>query len=175
MTARLDSWIGYVLALVIGLLLGWILFHNDVRTSQSVTYIKGDSFPYVVFQGVPKPYAVRHNDTHWIETIRDSIRTIEVVRDYFAEVDYLDTVKNDTSALIVIAETINQNRITDRVVTFQNNRPIAIIHQRNKAILTAFGGTLNGVEVGLGYRYHKNALIATYSNQGVGMRFIREW
>lgn len=83
--------------------------------------IWGDSIPYQVYVPVPKPYKVVVTDT-----LFKDVDTTAILRDYFAIVYYTDTLKNDTSALVVIVDTVSNNRLKGRSMWFQNRRPTTI-------------------------------------------------
>jgi hypothetical protein len=83
--------------------------------------VPGDSVPYDVRVEVPMPYLVRHTDT-----LLQLVDTSAILAAYFARCYYADTLKNDTSAFIALAETVTQNRIVERSLMFQNRRPTAI-------------------------------------------------
>lgn len=84
--------------------------------------IQGDSIPYEVEVPVPVPVA-SVQDTEWMF---HPVDTAAILADYNTRKVYQDTLKNDTSALIVLGEAIFQNQIVDRSLVFQNRRPIAI-------------------------------------------------
>jgi hypothetical protein len=174
-----------VFACVIFFLL--VLAHRcDYLTNPSTIYTsrQGDSVPYVVYSDKPVPYAVHIHDTIPIYDtvwtpgdttyILNPVDTARILRDYFARVQYLDTVKNDSSALIVLNETIFKNRIENREVIFQNRRKTAIIHENNHAIVLGVGGSLTGIDISAGYRNKRNVFNLTYSRLGVGLRYQRE-
>lgn len=174
-----------VLFFSIGAILTWLLLRQCSPTPEPITkYIPGDSIPYTVYKGVPTPYAVHHTDTIpfydtiWqpgdTQYVLNPIDTMFILRDYYAKVKYIDTVKNDSSALIVLNETVFKNRISDRNVIFQNRRPTAIVEERTKAIVLGIGGTVNGWDASVGYRQNRNIFNITYSSQGVGVRYQRE-
>jgi len=83
--------------------------------------LKGDSIPYEVKVRVPVPYKVEVHDTVFTD-----VDTAAILTDYFIHRTYKDTLKDDTSALIVIEETVGRNRILDRRLWYQNRRPISI-------------------------------------------------
>jgi hypothetical protein len=83
--------------------------------------IEGDSIPYVVY--CPKPIYI-YRDTGSIRY--KDIDTTDIIYDYFAEKYYSDTIKDDTSALIVLNELITQNDIYKRNFWFQNRRKTSI-------------------------------------------------
>jgi hypothetical protein len=174
-----------ILFFSIGAILMWLLLKQCSPTYKPIAkYIPGDSIPYTVYEGVPAPYAVHYTDTIplydtiWqqgdTQYVLQPIDTMLILMDYYAKVNYIDTVKNDSSALIVLNETIFKNRISDRVVTFQNRRPTAIIQERTKAIVLGVGGTVIGLDASVGYRQNRNIFNLTYSSQGLGFRYQRE-
>jgi hypothetical protein len=75
---------------------------DTVRTSDT---IPGDSIPYPVEVEVPVPVYIDTNTT--IPTIVD---TNAILRDYFARVNYCDTITDDTSFLAIIQDTVTRNR-----------------------------------------------------------------
>lgn len=149
-----------------------------------VKYIPGDSVPYTVYKDKPVPYTIIKRDTIplydtvWekgnTEYVLIPVDTANILKDYFSQVIYKDTVKNDTSALIVLNETILKNRIKMREVIFQNRRPTAIIEERKNALVFGIGGTLNGVDVSAGYRHKYDVFSVYYSSFGLGVRYQRE-
>lgn len=174
-----------LLFLTIGATMMWLLLKQCSSPSETIIkYLPGDSIPYTVYKGVPKPYAVHHTDTvpyydtAWLpgdtQYVLKPIDTMFILRDYYAKVKYIDTVKNDSSALIVLNETVFKNRISDRSVIFQNRRKTAIIQDRQKAFVLGIGGTLTGLDASIGYRQNINVFNITYSSQGVGLRYQRE-
>jgi hypothetical protein len=172
------------LILVWGIFL--LLFLKDCNkgTIVDVRYIPGDSIPYTVYKNKPVPYSVTKTDTIplydtiWMpgdtQFVIMPVDTLAILKDYFAQVVYKDTVKNDSSALIVLNETVTKNRIKMREVIFQNKRPIAIIEERKRAFVLGVGGTVNGIDVSFGYRYRTDALSLFYSGMGWGLRYQKE-
>ncbi len=60
---------------------------------------------------VPQPVYRDTGSTQWRLLPVD---TLQILSDYFARIGYLDTLQNDSNALIVVIDTISQNRITYR-------------------------------------------------------------
>lgn len=56
-----------------------------------------------------------------------NVDTQKILKDYYSNRNYDDTLKNDTDAFIRITENISQNKIKDRKLFFINRRPTAII------------------------------------------------
>lgn len=174
-----------LLFFLIGSIVTWFLLRQcSSPVPTTFKYVTGDLVPYAVFKGVPTPYAVYHTDTIppydtvWqagdTQYVLMPIDTMAILRDYYSKVKYIDTVKNDSSALIVLNETIFKNRISNREVIFQNRVRTAIIEERTKAIVLGIGGTVNGLDASIGYRQDRNIFNLTYSSLGFGVRYQRE-
>jgi hypothetical protein len=162
---------------VIGLLLSNQCNPVKEREVIRTDTIYGDSVPYIVYQGIPQPYAVHH----WHTDSFTRIDTQKVFIEHFASNEYSDTLKNDTSALIVLNEVIERNKIASRELIFQNRRATAINHiypeKVNRLHLGGHVG-LNVVGVELGYTRKENTLRLGYSSQGVYLgynRVIKAW
>lgn len=175
----LSNLVTHLFTAVLGVVIGALIAHScgdrprDTHT-HDVEYIKGDSFPYVVFKGSPIERTIVYRDSIHFDTIklRD---TAAMIRDYFAMVKYHDTLKNDTSALIVLDEIISENRIQHREVLFQNKRPIAIINKRTSGFVAGGGIYQRGYDAAIGYRFKGNQLMAGYGWNGFGVRYYREF
>jgi len=174
-----------LLFFAIGAAIMWLFLRQcSTPIPPEIKYLPGDSIPYTVYKSVPTPYAVHHTDTIPVydtvwqpgdtQYVLIPVDTMAILKDYYAKVHYLDTVKNDSSALIVLNELVFKNRISSREVIFQNRRPTAIIEERNKAIVIGVGGTVKGWDASIGYRQDRNVFNLTYSSQGVGVRYQRE-
>ena len=151
-----------------------------------VKYLPGDSVPYTVYKEKPVPKIVTYRDTI-TDIITDTVivdgdtvviiepvDTTKILAEYYAKVEYNDTVKNDSSALIVIKEILYKNRIQDRLVRFQNRRTTAIVEQRTQALVAGVTAWQTGYDVSLGMRFKRNILSLSRSNQGWGVRYQRE-
>lgn len=169
----------------IGLVIGFLLLRSCGPIREKLITltetIKGDSVPYVVVKEKPVPYkVVRWDSVTRVDTVF-IIDTIEVLNDYYSAYFYSDTLKDDTSALIVLNEQITENKIEYRELIFQNRKVTTINHHypanKNKIHLGAIG-TLNGVSFEAGYSYGKNQFGVLYGTQGLGFgyrRTIAEW
>jgi hypothetical protein len=154
------------------------------KPSVDVQYLPGDSIPYMVYKDKPVPYKITYRDTitSYDTIIKDGdttyvmehVDTAAIMRDYHAIVEYSDTVKNDSSALIVIRQKLSRNRIDSMNVRFQNRRKTAVISQRDKALVAGVTGWQNGYDVSLGMRLNRNVLSISRSNSGWGIRYQRE-
>lgn len=99
------------------------LVNPTPQPSQTITItdtIPGDSVPVYYIVDRPVPYEVLVPDT-----IPSEIDTFLIIKDYLSRVAYNDTLKDDTSALVVVIDTLQANRIKGRGFVFQNRRPTA--------------------------------------------------
>ncbi len=55
------------------------------------------------------------------------IDSAKIAQEYFAMTEVIDTLQNDTSALIIVKDKIYMNNIYSRQYEFVNNRPIQVI------------------------------------------------
>lgn len=95
----------------------------EVQTSYKVDTIPGDIIPSVIELSRPDPYFI------FVDTGRQVfVDTAAILRDYFARVVYLDTLKDDSSAFIAILDTVTQNRLQGRKLYYANRKPTSIIH-----------------------------------------------
>ena len=159
----------HIFSIGAGIAIG-ILLSNQCNTSQvthRVTHdtIYGDPVPYIVYQGIPQPYAVHH----WHIDSFTRIDTLEVIREHFASNLYTDTLKNDTSALIVLNEVIERNKIASRELIFQNKRPTIINNHYPEPRGIVVGGMVGQRMIGadIGYQWNKKTLRLGYSTQGI--------
>lgn len=176
-----------IVAALIGALIVFILLKQcGPKNIVDVKYLPGDSVPYTVYKDKPVPKIVTYRDTI-TDTITDTVivdgdtvviiepvDTTKILAEYYAKVEYNDTVKNDSSALIVIREILYKNRIQDRLVRFQNRRATAIVEQRTQALVAGVTAWQTGYDVSLGIRFKRNILSLSRSNQAWGIRYQRE-
>jgi hypothetical protein len=95
----------------------------EVQTSYRVDTIPGDIIPSIIELSRPEPYFI------FVDTGQQMfVDTASILRDYFARVVYLDTLKDDSSAFIAIRDTVTENRLRGRQLYFANRKPTAIIH-----------------------------------------------
>lgn len=87
--------------------------------------IPGDPYPVEVPRYVPTVRWQRFTDTIRVEAISPT-DTPAIVRDYLTVRFYADTLKNDTSMLAIVEDSVQANRIISRKFTYQNRRPTAI-------------------------------------------------
>lgn len=97
---------------------------------------------------ISKVYIPGHTDTIYVD-IPANVDTAKILKDYYTKYYQVDTLKNDTSALIIVKDTISQNRTQSRQWEFVNNRPTQIINKyytyvENKPFNLHFGGFIGG-------------------------------
>lgn len=95
----------------------------EVITVVTHDTIQGDSVPYEVL--LPKPYPV-YKDTGSTKWKFKDVDTCAILKDYFAEYYYQDTMKDDTSALVILNDMVTENRLQNRKLIFQNRRATVI-------------------------------------------------
>ena len=100
----------------------WQFYHPDppprVEYVEQIRYLPSDT--------IARPYPVRVPVPVYIDTHQPRPQVIDtsaIIARYLERVAYTDTAINDTSALVVIADTLQHNRIVSRAVTFQNRLP----------------------------------------------------
>jgi len=70
-----------------------------------------DTVPYLVIRYVPKPVYKDTGSTKWKW---HKVDTSAILQDYYSKHYYIDTLANDSIALVVIRDTVSQNRIISR-------------------------------------------------------------
>lgn len=169
----------------IGLVIGFLLLRSCGPVKEKLISftdtIYGDSVPYVVIHEKPVPVRIVKRDTIWLHDTILKIDTIEVLNDYFSAYFYSDTLKDDTSALIVLNEQITENKIEYRELIFQNRKVTTINHHypanKNRLHLGVLG-TFTGISAEIGYSYKANQFGLIYGTQGIGFGYRRtlfEW
>ena len=121
-------------------------------TTSDTIILSGD--PYPVYDTIEKPVpyqTIVPVDTFWkdVDTATILLRCRELYKDYYSKRIYNDTLKDDTSALITLIDTVYQNQLQSRILGFQNRRATMIINNttingeipRNKLYLGAGIGT----------------------------------
>jgi len=176
----------YIVAALFGAVLVFALMRGcQPKPVVDIRYIKGDSVPYIVYKDKPIPQRITYMDTimEYDTTILDgdtvyvekAIDTAALMKDYFASVYYTDTLKNDSSALIVLSETIHKNRVANRELWFQNKRQTAVLQYNKKAFVVGMSVTPRGADVSLGARIDRNVFSVVYGSGQVGVRYQREF
>ena len=106
--------ISYLLAFA----LGAILFHQKQRPPNGCIQqlpARTISYPVVTYAPVVQKEISHTTDTLKVE-IPAKIDSLTIIVDYFKKRHYIDTIANDTNALIVISDTVSRNRILSRSV-----------------------------------------------------------
>jgi hypothetical protein len=109
---------------------------TDTIWRQSPADIIIDSIPYPVEVRVSgKPYAITIRDTIFVKAPPASFDTAEIAADYFKQRMYLDTLRKDSS-YVVVDETVYQNKLFERTLAFHlaypEIRSTSIIMPKNK-------------------------------------------
>ena len=104
--------------IIILILLGVIFLQRECTPSldypDSPEVIYDTVFDTIVYSTtvyIPQPVYRDTGSTHWRLLPVD---TLQILSDYFARFAYQDTLQNDSNAIIVVTDTISQNRITYR-------------------------------------------------------------
>lgn len=109
-----------------------LLFRRCAPSDGSTTTIfirdtvPGDPYPVSVPVYIPKVAYLDTGQTIYLPGEQAPADTMAILQDYFATRYYLDTLKNDTSILAVLEDSVRANRIVSRRFTYQNRRPTAI-------------------------------------------------
>lgn len=99
-------------------------------TTSDTIIIPGDPYPVISYHDKPVPYEVLVPvDSFWkdVDTAVILQKCKEMYQDYYSRIVYNDTLKDDTSALITLIDTVYQNRLQKRILGFQNKRATSII------------------------------------------------
>lgn len=154
MKATFDFLNKYKSWLIIGVLVIIILLQRSCGPTcpeaKIETIIKHDTIEKIVYKDRPVPYQVIVPDK--INTIIDSTKCQLLYRLFNSKNIYLDTLLNDSTALISVRDTVYQNELQHRKLYFTNRRPTVIqnittiikgdtIKKRNKVFV---GATLGG-------------------------------
>ena len=100
-----------VLILVIVLQRIWLPSHNNLSIPETVYDTIHDTVPYPVTQYVPEPVYIDTGSTKWKW---HPVDTAAILKDYYSKHYYVDTLANDSLALIIVSDTVSQNRIVSR-------------------------------------------------------------
>lgn len=126
---------------------------TDYVVTSDTTYVH-DTVTYVDTLPVPVPYAVTEVES--VPKYIPDIECVELYKNYYASAMYVDTLKNDSLALIVLHDTVHKNRLTGRTLYYKDRTPTQIITytyspaevQRNRyyiGILTGGGKNYFGI------------------------------
>ena len=115
--------------MALGYLTGWNLSPLDekqdsVEPHTTITTVPGDPLPNILF--FPAPYPVYH-DTGTPRLHELPVDTGPILADYFSRNVYLRVLKEGTSALVILTDTVTHNRLTTFGFEFKYRHPTAII------------------------------------------------
>ncbi|MBU2552926.1 MAG: hypothetical protein KKF98_00605 [Bacteroidetes bacterium] len=80
----------------------------DIQTTTDTIH---DTISNTIHHYTPKPIYTDTGSTKWRW---NPVDTNEILADYFARHFYMDTLQNDSNALIILYDTVSQNQITYR-------------------------------------------------------------
>jgi len=124
-----KKYYSHIIAAGLFVLVIFLLFRRcgpPVEGSVTVIHdtIPGDPYPVETPVYVPKPVYIDTGRTVYMPGIPTD--TESIVRDYLVTRFYTDTLKNDTSLLAVVEDSVQANRIVSRKFIYQNRRPVAV-------------------------------------------------
>lgn len=120
----------------------------ETKTEWDTTYIDTGSVRTVH----PKPKIV-YRDTGSVKTIEVEIpvdsaelvrRYLALHKDFYTKNIYQDTLKDDTSALVIVRDTVYMNELQKRDLVFANRRPTVIKKTTNIYNQTKLYGGIQG-------------------------------
>lgn len=100
-----------------------------------------DTTIYVQKVPVPVPVEIIPADPSIIPSVPDSVCCAQL----YASAVYVDTLMNDSNALIVLHDTVCLNRLGNRTLEYKNNRPTQVIHNSTQIINPYPSGFYPGV------------------------------
>lgn len=112
-----------IICFICGGVVIWFLKPSEkCKTETKTEYIKGDSIPYYV--KVVSPPVIREMIAVKLDTLflNIPVDTFALLSQYFEIINYNDTIKQDSSFIAYLRETVTQNRIIKRELLMQNNR-----------------------------------------------------
>lgn len=138
----------WIIALVFCILFFVTLQREDpaddvaLRTETDTMWLPGDSIPADTEYLLGEPLIFWDDSIIYLDT---EVDTMAILADYLARLVYTDTIRNDSSALIVVKDTITRNRIISRQVSFQNRRQTSVIFNTTNITyenIGVFGGMM---------------------------------
>ena len=151
------------------ILIGYLIYdkffvsHDKVTTATIHDTIPGDNIVQKDTLKMPVPYAV-YQDPEIITLPADSLcikQWYELKKLYGEYKLYTDTLKDDSSALLVVSDTVHNNSLRSRLFEFQNRRPTFINNVTNEIVVNDgngffIGGGLIGTSPGAEFSIVKN-------------------
>lgn len=154
------------------------------------TVIPGDIKPVT-----SKEYTPGHEKPIYIK-VTVPVDTAAIIAAYYSKMAYVDTLRNDSSLLVVVSDSVTQNRIAKRQFTIQNRKPTAILNTniltvqkptRIQVFAGVFGGYMvkqkqpqfginatllfdGSVQAGYGYDFINNGHLAMINLKLMGKR-----
>ena len=151
--------------------------NNNNSYYKDSTYVTHDTTVYNTHYSETKPQIIINKDT----LILDTAMIRQLINDYFAERYYNDTLLNDTSATIILAQKVTTNRILSKDLTFKNNKPttitnVQITNDYHSSFLLSGNILYNtdrieyGIGAGYKYRNHSGSL-NVYTDKTIGLNY----
>lgn len=172
-------WILSVILLIV--IIGQHIYYTN-KPAKTITVtdsvmLKPDSIPYS--ETVPAPYPeFRDTGSAYVQIIPAEVDTFAIIRDWqithLSKNVYKRTLKDDSSALVQLTDTVFDNKLHESKFTFQNRRAERVLHETKIYPDRLFlGGSVNsdfekvGLEINATY-IHKN------SEYSLGWDFINK-
>lgn len=134
-----------------------------------------DSIVYkdtTITKSIPKPYPV------YIDTVKSDTVTIETFKTdsawfraylslyekYHSKYNYLDTLKNDSSAFISIDYTLTENKPTKFKTTYFDKTPSLILEEKSSEFYIGLSGGVENISPGVLYKTKKDVIFGVEYN-----------
>ncbi len=159
-----------IIIIGIGIILYLLLFDKPQPSTNSTTttiIVKDTTIDTVIQTNLKPTYITNNNTVTTLPTDTNFIK--QLLNDYFATKAYNDTVRNDSSMMVIINDTVSKNEIKFRSVFTKNNRPTLIqttttnnYYSDNGLFVT--GGlrtatnTTSSLILGAGYKFKNNQI-----------------
>ena len=120
----------FIIIGAMAIVIAFLLFRCDGgcpegTTTSDTIIIPGDPYPVHDTLEKPVPYQViLPGDTFWpdVDTTVILQKCKQLYKDYYTKNVYNDTLRNDTSMLIAVIDTVYQNKLQKRILSSQNKR-----------------------------------------------------
>jgi hypothetical protein len=152
----------YIIAIAIGVLIGWWLFRGGsnreyITTTTTIDTVYQDTGSHTV-EYIPKPIYINSTDTLWKT---EYIDTTKVIQDYYTVRGYDSTIVDDSSMYIHYTEVISRNKSQGIKFVYKNKVPTLISSTTTVAkpspklyVSAIVGGNLSHFDYGVGVSYH---------------------
>ena len=166
---RITPWlVSLILALALALTVVYYRYVKVLTDCGNVVTdtIPGDRISYST--GLPKPSpSIVFLDTGKPYWRYYKVDTAAILADHYLSKVYKDTIKNDSSALVVVIDTVNQNALQSRGLIFQNRRAMFVTAPLPPGKQNRYSFLIG---VGLGRNQHEFGIMPTIgilNNKGI--------